>query len=509
MALVINRLLQNLKIKYKVFLIFIILVILMIDLGALNITSVYDIQRDTDRIAEKLIPRLIETTSIKDNLNLSILAAYDYVQTGNVDSKAQYEKSLQEALKSQIALFYLATSEEDLEFTASFDEYINATYASLINLMEAYDQDASKKELSARLNDVSIHRDNFAQFLEEEIEIKIQNESQEERQLTEQQVQRTIINVIIVGLIAIVALILVYSFIHRSVTEPVRKLTEAAEEISKGNFRAVNIDSRDELGLFAETFNTMIQKLQATQESLQIELEKTKKLDQQKTEFLSIAAHQLRTPMSGIKWVVSMVAEDDLGKIPEEAREQLQKGLENIERMISLINSLLDVTQIETEHLKFNFESTDIVEHVRETVHEFDPIFKATEVQLIFEEPTNKLPPVRVDKNKIKMAIRNLIDNAIKYTSKKGTVTISFELNDDMVILNIKDSGYGIPKNEQDRIFSKFFRGSNIQTVQADGSGLGLFVVHEIVAQHEGSVTFESAENEGTTFSVELPIFDE
>ncbi|MFC1598195.1 ATP-binding protein [Patescibacteria group bacterium] len=500
--------LHNIKIRYKILLIFVVLFLLMLDLGALNITSVTDIRSQTQQIADVLIPRLVNTSTIKDNLNISILSAYDYVQTGNIASKQEYEKKLGQALVAQIELFYLSQSESDFEFTTSFESHINSINDTLRDLITTYEAGGSSVEIQRKLTKVADSRDAFAQFLEEEIEVKVQEDSQLEREQTSEQVQQTIINVAVVGVLALIALALLFSFVRKSITEPVKKLNDVAEDIGRGNFRFVDIDTRDELGTFADTFNTMTQRIKATQESLQIELEKTKRLDRQKTEFLSIAAHQLRTPMSGIKWVVGMAAEGDLGPVTDEAKDQLGKGLENIDRMIALINSLLDVTKIETDEFKYKFIAADPLELIEEICADFEHNAEEAGLKLTVEKPAQALPRIQADVEKLKMALRNIIDNGIKYTPKGGTVTISFEQRTEFVDINVSDTGVGIPKVEQERIFTKFYRGSNIQQIQADGSGLGLFIVREIVSGHEGSVTFESEEGKGTTFTVSIPVAD-
>jgi signal transduction histidine kinase len=242
---------------------------------------------------------------------------------------------------------------------------------------------------------------------------------------------------------------------------------------------------------------------------LKIELEKTKKLDRQKSEFLAIAAHQLRTPMAGIKWVVSMAVEGDLGKMPEEAGVQLGKSLENIDRMIALINSLLDVTQIETKGIELKPEGADPVALLRDVASNLEHAAQEAKLTLAIAEPKRPVPKIKVDVEKIGMVFRNLLDNAIKYTPKGGTVTVGFAQRGDQVEISVSDTGYGIPKAEQDRIFTKFYRGSNIQTVVADGSGLGLYVVSQIVKLHDGSVAFESEEGKGTTFTISLPVYVE
>lgn len=498
--------LRNLKLKYKVLLLFVVLFGLMLDLGALNISSVLDIRNDTQRIADRMIPRLIETTAIKDNLNTSILAAYDYIQTGDPASKDVYERYVGDALTAQINLFYLSSSEADFQFVDSFQEHINGINSALNELISVYESGAPESKVQSQLQVVSDQRDAFAGFLSQEVELQIQKDSLQERESTDDQVNWTMINVIAVILIALIAVIVLYRFINNSVTKPVQQLTDAAEEIGHGRFPIVTIDSRDEMGLFAETFNTMTQRIKATQESLQIELEKTKRLDRQKTEFLSIAAHQLRTPMSGIKWLVNMVAEGDLGPVSAEATEQLNKGKENIDRMIALINSLLDVTQIDTETLIYEFKPYNIVQVVTEVCEELQHAADQAQVALQVRHSGQEMNPVLADIDKIKMALRNVIDNGIKYTPKGGTVTISFEQQKDYMHVHVADTGYGIPDNEYDRLFTKFYRGTNIQTIQADGSGLGLYVVKQVIEKHEGDITFESTIGKGTTFTIELPL---
>lgn len=497
--------LRNIRLRLKFALIFLILLVLIVDLGALSYTSVTDIRADTERISDVLIPRLIQTGSIRDNLNDAIQAATDYVETGNPASKKDYEEKLNQALVAQIELFYLSQSSADFEFTTSFQTYINDINESLERLISLYEAGAAAEDVDQQLTVVSKQRAEFGTFLEEEIELKIQEEAQSERERTDQRVQTTIINIAIVGIISIIVFLMIFFFLRQSITKPIGQLTEVAEDIGKGNFRAVEIDSKDELGLFASTFNTMTTRIKATQEALVVELEKTKKLDKQKTEFLSIAAHQLRTPMSGIKWVVSMAVEGDLGELPEDAKTQLAKGLDNINRMIVLINSLLDVTKIETQEGKYQFIAGDLQTTIQEVVSSLEPNMEEAGVKVVMEEPAEALPLVQIDKEKIKMAFRNVIDNAIRYSPKGQEVAIRFRVAGDMVEVDVSDQGYGIPQKEQERIFTKFYRGTNIQTKQPDGSGLGLYVVGQILRSHEGSVSFESEENTGTTFTFALP----
>lgn len=496
---------SSIKIKYKILFVVLILLILVIDLGVLNITSVRDVQSDARYISDQTIPRLLFTSSIKDNLNSSILATYDYIATGNEESKNQQERFLKEALSGQLQLFSLAESEEDFLFSKSFQTQTANLDTAIQDVIQAYETGKNGAELEEKLETMSSVRLEYYSFLSNEIEKEAAEQIQMQTVEREKLINYTVRIVIIMVSIAIIICVAMYIYMNRSITKPIEELTSVASGITKGTFRFVDIDSTDELGLFADTFNTMAQRIKATQESLEIELEKTRKLDKQKTEFLSIAAHQLRTPMSGIKWVMNMAATGDLGDISDEAKEHLEKGSENVDRMIVLINNLLDVTQIEMQKFTYKMADTDIPSLVENVVKSSEHAASAKEIHIELKDGDDIQEKIPVDIDKMELAIRNIVDNAIKYTPKKGSLVISFDLTDTMLLIAFKDTGYGIPADERDRIFTKFFRGSNIQTIQADGSGLGLFMVHEIIENHGGSIQVDSVENEGTTFTIALP----
>ncbi len=498
---------RNLKIQYKISLIFVVILVLMINLGILTITAVDDIRSNTDTIASEFIPKIIHTSELKDSLNISIAAAYDYIQTGNADSKELYQTKLQDALRAQVDLFLLSKTSEDFEFTSSFEEYINNTTDSVNDLVAAYEAGASESVIQEKVQGVSQNRDVFIQFLDTKISTKIQADAVRVQKDAQSQFTQTILLVILAILLAIVTMLLLYSFIRRSVAQPIEKLTLASERIGAGDFSVViPIEGNDEIGVLSETFNTMSSHIEQAQTALEAELSKTKLLDKQKTEFLSIAAHQLRTPMSGIKWVVQMTLDGDFGAIDEEAKKQLQLSMENVDRMITLINGLLDVTRLETQGFEFQFTYADSLPLFPDS--EID-LFQAAEkngVTVSITQPTEPLPQINMDVEKMSLVTHNLLDNAIKYTPKGGSVTVEFAHDAENITFSVKDTGYGIPQSEQERIFSKFFRASNIQTVQADGSGLGLFMVSQIIKHHGGTIRFESEENTGTTFFVTLPI---
>ncbi len=231
-----------------------------------------------------------------------------------------------------------------------------------------------------------------------------------------------------------------------------------------------------------------------------------KEVDQMKTEFISVASHQMRTPLSGVKWVLRMILDGDLGDLNPQQREMLLKGYETNERMILLINDLLNVSRIEEGRFQYRFSHSSLEDVAQKIYEDLEPTTKKTNVHLVYEKPEQSLPKANIDPDKIRLAIQNLVDNAIKYTPPDGTVTIRVYEEHGQLICSVSDTGVGIPADQQGRIFSKFFRADNVIRMQTDGSGLGLFIAKNIVENHRGSIWFESAEGKGTTFYFSLPL---
>ena len=231
-----------------------------------------------------------------------------------------------------------------------------------------------------------------------------------------------------------------------------------------------------------------------------------KKIERIKTEFVSLAAHQLRTPLSAIKWTLKMLLDEDLGKINEEQREFIEKTYKSNERMISLINALLDVTRIEEGGYLFKPTLCDIQDIIQSVINSYKDKIQKRKIKLVFKKTKTKAPEVKVDSEKIKLVIDNLLDNALSYTKAGGSVLVSLKYDKKKIEFSIKDTGIGIIKDQQERVFSKFFRGANVIRMETDGTGLGLFIGRNIIESHGGKIWFTSEENKGTTFYFTLPI---
>lgn len=231
-----------------------------------------------------------------------------------------------------------------------------------------------------------------------------------------------------------------------------------------------------------------------------------KEINRLKTEFVSIAAHQLRTPLSSVKWTLRMILDGDIGKLSQEQARFLEKGYQSNERMISLINDLLNVARIEEGRFLYRLSWQSLEKIIKKTITALDELIKAKKLKIVFKKPKKSLPQVKVDAEKIELVVQNLLDNAIRYSPAGKKVTISIKRDKMYIEAMIKDMGIGIPHSQRKRIFTKFFRADNVAKLETSGSGLGLFICKNVIEAHGGKIWFESNEGQGTTFWFTLPI---
>lgn len=235
------------------------------------------------------------------------------------------------------------------------------------------------------------------------------------------------------------------------------------------------------------------------------DISREKAISKTKSEFISVAAHQLRTPLSAIKWVFKMLLDGDVGDITKEQKEFLQKGYDSNERIIQLVGDMLSVARIEEGRFGYEFYYVDLIEIIKKTIKIFEIKAEERQINIKLEVPKDAIQPLKMDPAKIELVLQNLIDNAIKYTAKDGDVTIRVKPIDRYVEISVSDTGVGVPKEQVSRLFSKFFRGSNVIKIQTEGTGLGLFITKNIIKRHGGEIWVETEEGKGTTFYFTLP----
>ncbi len=232
-----------------------------------------------------------------------------------------------------------------------------------------------------------------------------------------------------------------------------------------------------------------------------------KMVERIKTEFVSLAAHQLRTPLSAIKWTLRMILDGDLGEVSPDQKALLEKSYLANERMINLINDLLNVARIEEGRYLYKPQPEDIGIIFSEVIELHKEKAERKKIEIIFKKPES-LPKVLVDKEKIALAISNLVNNAIEYTLAGGKVTVEIQKREKELLCLVSDTGIGIPKDQQSRVFTKFFRATNAMRMQTEGTGLGLFITKNIIEAHGGKIWFQSEEGKGTTFYFSLPLIE-
>ncbi len=284
-----------------------------------------------------------------------------------------------------------------------------------------------------------------------------------------------------------------------------RALLERSFTLSSKEFLELNSKISKLLKeLEAEKKNVERKIIERTQE-LVVANNRLIELDKIKTEFISVAAHQLRTPLSAIKWTLSVLIEESVDNLTTEQRSLLMKGYESNERIIRLINEMLIVTRIESGKMAYNFSFIHIEDLIENCMEDFIGMAKARNINLNFVESEPKLPYINMDPNKIRTVLQNLIENAIFYSRDDGSIVIRATLEDNHIKVSIKDNGIGIPEQQKIGIFNKFFRAENALKTRTDGSGLGLFVAKSIIEKHNGKIGFESKEGNGTTFYFTIP----
>jgi len=247
------------------------------------------------------------------------------------------------------------------------------------------------------------------------------------------------------------------------------------------------------------------EQIQKLAENLKHANARLQELDRQKSEFVSLASHQLKSPLTAIRGYASMVLDGSFGKVPAKMTEAVDRIEKSSGSMVDVIEDFLNITRIEQGRMKYDFVPLDLRDLVKELVDELDPTIKTSGLEFKVDMPKEPMTVV-ADKGKLRQVILNLIDNAVKYTPK-GFVHVKVERTDGHILFSTKDSGIGIPKEFVIHMFGKFNRADNSKRIQANGSGIGLYLAQEILKAHKGRIWAESeGDGKGSTFFVELPV---
>ncbi len=250
---------------------------------------------------------------------------------------------------------------------------------------------------------------------------------------------------------------------------------------------------------------TLQQRVDEATRELRKSNEQLRHLDETKDEFISMASHQLRTPLTSIKGYISMVLEGDMGKITPQQETVLKESFNSSERMVRLISDFLNVSRLQTGKFVIEKHPANLADVVEQEVSGLQVIAASHQMKLAYQAPTN-VPDINIDEGKIRQVIMNFVDNAIYYSRPDSTIIVTLEKKDDKVIFIVSDTGIGVPEAEQSKLFAKFFRATNARKQRPDGTGVGLFLAKKVVTAHGGTMIFSSAEGKGSKFGFMIPV---
>lgn len=273
-------------------------------------------------------------------------------------------------------------------------------------------------------------------------------------------------------------------------TSNVEKISEDNQALLKRLSEAVGVALDNRL-LFEEN-QRVVKQLQTTNAKLRA-------LDEAKDEFISMASHQLRTPLTSVKGYLSMVLEGDAGKITGAQRKLLDQSFTSAQRMVYLIADLLNVSRLRTGKFVIDATPTNLAGVVENEIQQLVEAAKTRNLELTYEKPKN-FTTLMLDETKIRQVIMNFADNALYYTPAGGHIKVNLTENVNTVKFTVVDDGIGVPKAIQHKLFSKFYRADNAKKARPDGTGLGLFMAQKIIVAQGGVIIFESEEGKGSTF---------
>lgn len=283
--------------------------------------------------------------------------------------------------------------------------------------------------------------------------------------------------------------VLLAIMITRSITKPLRIMQKKTKDIAGGVFEAdLNLPSPPEIGELAQAFNTMCRNLKA--------------VDRMKSDFFSLMSHELRTPLTSIKEGTNLFLEGRGGDVTDRQKKLLTIIAEESNRLIELVNSVLDLSKLESGLLTFNLARADLAPLIARVVGEVGPLAEAKRITI--ERDVGTLTALSLDTERMLQVLRNLIGNALKFTPRGGTVRIAARRGERDIVVSVSDTGPGVPMEHAEAIFDKFRQVPGAGRIP--GTGLGLAIVKHIIQTHGGKVWVQSEQGKGSTFSFQLPV---
>jgi len=286
-------------------------------------------------------------------------------------------------------------------------------------------------------------------------------------------------------------------FVSRSLSKPLGELYKATQAIERGDFSVrTDIKTGDEIEQLGHAFNK-------TAEALSRMDAERKEIDNAKTEFLSITSHELRSPMTPMKAQLQMLVNDYFGKLTKGQKDSLDVIIRNADRLDTIIVDFLEISRIEAARLKFTFKKTDIGTLIQDTVEFMKGFAQEKKIKLIVN--TTGLPEIELDPDRVSQVLRNLLNNAIKFSKENSTVEIAARTNNNHILFSVKDYGCGITSPDRIRVFEPFYQVEHASSRKHGGTGLGLAICRGIVESQKGKIWVESKVGKGSTFYFTVP----
>ncbi len=296
---------------------------------------------------------------------------------------------------------------------------------------------------------------------------------------------------IFMAILALLGVLTISFFITRSITKPISVLIDKTREIANGVFKGdLHLSSLPEIKELSQAVNFMCDRLRA--------------MDQMKADFFSMMSHELRTPLTSINVGTDMLLHGSGGEITKEQKDILDIIARESQRLIGMVNSILDLAKMEAGMMVFHFNPTDMMPLIHQAIAEIKPLAMGKEIRLQMENPQS-LPMIRMDRERMLQVLRNFIGNAIKFTPRGGQITVSAVPKEGILEVCVKDTGPGIPQENLTIIFEKFQQAPLQRSNSMRGSGLGLAIAKHIITAHGGKVWAESGPGQGSSFFFVLP----
>ncbi|MDB5189556.1 MAG: Two-component system, OmpR family, sensor histidine kinase VicK [Parcubacteria group bacterium] len=305
---------------------------------------------------------------------------------------------------------------------------------------------------------------------------------------------------VLVFLIIGLTLVFLYLLIDRMLIEPVKDITTAMQEFSEHNER-VPLPAFTNTTLEVRTLSTVFLQFIDSVEKVHA---RDMEVSRVKSDFISTAAHQLRTPMTGIRWALEAL---QASALTPDQKVLIESAVGKSHDLVSIVGTLLDISSIESGKYKYKFEPVDMNQMVEEMARDFAPLAQTRQISLYYAKGDVAYPAAKADRERIKWVLNNLVENAIRYTPPGGSVQLSMDGGVGRIFVRVRDTGIGIQPGDRSSIFERFYRAQNAVQKENSGNGLGLYIARTIATDHGGDLNFEpNKDGPGTTFTFSLPV---